>query len=59
MIILLVEHIIISRIACESDPSSDVLVNTVSSMAHLQESRQKMLINIKNGFEARLREIAC
>ena len=59
MIIFLVEHIIISRTACESDPSSDLLVNTVFNMAHLQDSRQKMLINIKKGFEDRLREIAC
>ena len=59
MIIFLVEHIIISRIACESDFSTDLLVNTVSNMFPLQESRQKMLINIKKGFEARLREIAC
>ena len=56
---LLIEHVFISRIAFESDFSSDLLMNIVSNVAPLQESRQKMLINIKKGFEGRLREIAC
>ena len=56
---LLIEHVFISRIACESDFSSDLLVNTVSNVAPIQENKQKMLINIKKGFEDRLREIAC
>ena len=59
MIIFLVEHFIISRIACNSDFSSDLLVNIVSNVAPLQGNKQKMLINMEKGFEDRLREIVC